>query len=49
MKYKNLLLFLPALIISCNEDELSPQQGNIEIEEQPLMLGQKVAYEVLFI
>lgn len=42
MKYKNLLLFLPALIISCNEDELSPQQGDVEIEEKTIVLGEKL-------
>lgn len=49
MKYKNLLFFLPALITCCSEDDISPQQGDVEIDEQPLVLGQKVAYEVLFI
>jgi len=42
MKYKNLLLFLPALIISCNEDELSPQQGDVGIEENSIVLGEKL-------
>lgn len=42
MKYKNLLLFLPALIISCNEDELSPRQGDVEIEEKTIVLGEKL-------
>ena len=42
MKYKNLLFFLPVLITCCSEDDLSPQQGNIEIEEQPIVLGQKL-------
>lgn len=49
MKYKNLLFFLPALITCCSEDYISPQQGDVKIDEQPLVLGQKVAYEVLFI
>lgn len=42
MKYKNLLFFLPALITCCSEDYISPQQGNVGIEENSIVLGEKL-------
>ena len=42
MKYKSLFLFFMVFLTCCSEDDISPQQGDVTIEERAIVLGKKL-------